>query len=158
MSSGFTEKKARSIAYKMLAACPRTCRQVKAALQKKGADESLAGQIVDELLKAGYLDDREFAVRYIAVRLENKPCGRLYFQGKLIAAGIDRALVEQVLCDAYPAEREKEEAYRFVRTLKERGMDCPQQTLRKLANRGFTGNSARYAVSEEFFAYLDITR
>ncbi|MBS3887036.1 MAG: RecX family transcriptional regulator [Dethiobacter sp.] len=149
MSSGLTLKQIRSLAYKMLAIRTRTSQQVVIYLQKKGAVPALIEQVVAELQEAGYLNDRVFSENYIAVRLEQKPRGQLYFQAKLCAAGIERSLVSQVLCDLYPPEREREEALHFVRIIKGDGVACPHQTLRKLQARGFTGNAARYAVQQE---------
>ena len=157
MSQEITLKRARAIAYKMLSARACTCYQITVALQKKGANNELARQVVAELLEAGYLNDYEFAVTYITTRLEQKPTGPLYFMGKLLSAGLDRSLAGQVLQDLYPPEREIEEACRLVEGLKRRGETCPQKIVRKLTNRGFTGFAARSAVREEFSVCLDIT-
>jgi regulatory protein len=157
MSQEITLKRARAIAYKMLSSRARTCYQITVALQKKGADDELAKQVVAELLEAGYLNDYEFAVAYITTRLEQKPTGPLYFMGKLLSTGIDKALARQVLQDTYPAEREMEEAQRLVEGLKRRGETCPHKIARKLVNRGFNGFAARSAIREEFSACLDIT-
>ncbi len=148
--------------YKMLAVRPRTSQQVITLLQKKGVIQSLIDQVIAEMLEAGYLNDREFSENYIAVRLEEKPRGQLYFQAKLCAAGIERSLAWLVLCDLYPPEREQEKALHFVRILKGNGISCPHKALRKLQARGFTFKAARYAVQQEiltqgeFFANLDI--
>ncbi|MBS3902421.1 MAG: RecX family transcriptional regulator [Dethiobacter sp.] len=137
--------------YKMLAVRPRTSQQVISHLQKKGVIQSSIEQVVAELLEAGYLNDREFSENYLAVRLEEKPRGLLYFQAKLRAAGIERSLAWQVLSDLYPPEREREVALHFVRILKEDGISCPHKALRKLQARGFTCDAARHAVQQEIF-------
>lgn len=59
MNKEMTLKRARSIAFRMLGLRARTCHQVRSALQQKGADEKLAQDVVEELLQAGYLNDRE---------------------------------------------------------------------------------------------------
>jgi regulatory protein len=158
MINDISLKQARSVAFKMLAARARTSAQILQALKRKGATEELAAEVIEELLSAGYLNDREFTINYIAARLEQKPCGPLYLLAKLNAAGICRSLAQEVLAENYPYERQKEEALRLARLLRERGETCPQKAMRKLANRGFTGATIRPAVEEEFFAYLDITQ
>jgi len=149
MNSVLTLEQVRCIAYKMLAARPRTSQQVVTFLQKKGAVPSLIEQAVAELVEAGYLNDRKFIENYLAVRLEEKPRGRLYYQAKLCAAGIERSLACQVLGELYPPEREQEEALLLVRKLKENGGSCPHKVMRKLQTRGFSGNTARHAVQQE---------
>lgn len=149
MSEMLIMKQAQSIACKMLAVRSRTCQQVMVALQRKGIAAPLAGQVVAELMEAGYLNDCEFSENYIAVRLEQKPRGLHYFQARLYAAGIERALAWQVLSRLYPPEREKEEALRFVRILKEGGVCCPHKVQRKLHARGFTGTAIRHAGQQE---------
>lgn len=149
MSSVLTLKQVRCLAYKMLAVRPRTLQQIVTFLQKKGAVPSLCEQVVAELLEAGYLNDRKFCENYLAVRLEEKPRGRLYYQAKLCAAGIERSLVWQVLGDLYPPERELAEALLFAQILKEDGVSCPHKVMRKLQTRGFSGSAARHAVQHE---------
>jgi regulatory protein len=156
MSRELTPKQARSYVFKMLACRARTCTQVLQALQRKGATESLAKAVVEELRESGYLNDRKFTENYIAVRLEQKPCGPLYLLASLYKAGVSRSLAGEILNELYPAERQKEEALRLARQLVQRGETCPQKAARKLVNRGFSPAIVRNAVEEEFFAHLDI--
>ncbi|EEG78511.1 regulatory protein RecX [Dethiobacter alkaliphilus] len=149
MSQEITLKRARGIAFKMLGFRARTCHQVRAALLKKGAPEALAAEVIDELLEAGYLNDREFAQNYLSVRLEQKAHGRRYYLAKLCQAGVDTQLAKEVLEEVYTKHQEEEQAIRFVERLRQRGETCPQKILRKLANRGFSASVSRSALNEE---------
>lgn len=151
-----TLKRARALAYKMLSARARTCRQIRDALHKKGADEETAATVLAELTEAGYVNDREFAVRAVDVKLESKACGPRYLQAVLDRAGVDRSVANEIIGEALPYQREYELAADFVRTLLNRGETCPQKAKRKLANRGFSVSVTHRAVEEEFRIYLDI--
>jgi regulatory protein len=157
MKSEPTLKRARSLAYKMLAARSRTVAQLREGLKRKGMTEELVDLVVAELEADDYLNDRRFAENWIEWRLESRPCGPLYLLSRLVNAGIPLPMAREVLESSYPYERQAGEACRLVRQLAERGEACPQKLLRKLINRGFTASAARRAVEEEFTAHLDIT-
>lgn len=148
-------KKARSIAYRMLGARARTYQQVFTALRQKGASDELVLQVMDELLQAGYINDREYAINYIRTKLECKPYGARYLRVKLEQSGVERSLANEIVQEMV-TPREHELAKSFVKLLLTRGETLPQKAMNKLINRGFSFTVAHRAVEEEFSVYLDI--
>ncbi|MDW7651868.1 MAG: RecX family transcriptional regulator [Bacillota bacterium] len=156
MNEGMTLKRARSAAYKMLAARARSRSQVFEALRRKGADEETAATVLTELQEAGYVDDREYAKQAVRANIEKKPCGPHYLRAVLARAGIARELTEEIILETIPPENEYALAVEFVRTLVRRGETSPAKAMRKLANRGFSATVIHRAVEEEFCKNLDI--
>ena len=148
-------KKARSIAYRMLAARARTYQQMFTALRQKGATDEIVLQVLTELLEVGYINDRDYAENYIRTKLASKSYGSLYLRAKLEQAGIDRSLANEVVQEMVtPSEHEL--ARKFVKLLLTRGETLPKKAMNKLINRGFSFTVAHRAVEEEFSVYLDI--
>ncbi|NLM45462.1 MAG: regulatory protein RecX [Firmicutes bacterium] len=148
-------KKAREIAYRMLAGKARTEKQVRDRLQQKGIAPEAAEAVIRELLELGYVDDRKFAREYIAWRLEGKPLGPCRMRAALLAAGVERKVADEELAAVFTSGVEDEQADRCLsRLLTGKGRDG-RKLLKSLLNRGFSMPAAKRALSRLGIAWQD---
>lgn len=89
--------KAKSYAYRLLAIRPRSIKEIKEKLKKKGIEESLALEVIDYLERLGYLNDCQFASAWVNSRISTKPVGLLKLRYELKDKGIDSKIIEEVL-------------------------------------------------------------
>lgn len=149
-------QKARKTALLMLGRKSRTCRQIADYLSQKGFNETVIRQVIGELTASGYLNDHEYARRYIEKRLEGKPSGPYQVRSALCRFGVEREIIDAAVAEAYGEGQDRLHAARFIRQLRERGGVSPQKLLRKAVSRGFSIAAIHRALEEEFGANLDI--
>ncbi len=124
----------------------KTKRQVKEYLQRKGFDENIIWQVIDKLKEYKYIDDVEYAKRYI--ESTSKASGQKLIDYKLMAKGVkkedilnalDEAQVSYVdsatiLAEKYMRNKEKtkENYYKVYKYLIGRGFSYEQADLATL--------------------------
>ncbi len=82
----------------------RSVAEVRRRLTSAGYRPSLIDRAIDELTRQGYLDDGSFARAWVASRDRARPRGQRALRAELLAKGIDRALVEEVLAERATSE------------------------------------------------------
>ena len=91
------ETTARNFALRLLAIRPRTVRELRDKLARRGhAPEAIAALLAD-LSASGLLDDARFARMWIESRAALKPMGQARLRAELAAKGVDRELVDAAL-------------------------------------------------------------
>lgn len=90
--------KAMSLDY--LAICPRSTLEMERYLGKKKFDATLVREIVNGLREAGYIDDADYAARYIQNKLSRKLVGKQLLARELQKKGIHREIINQALKDS----------------------------------------------------------
>lgn len=76
---------------------PRTIREVERYLDGKGFSSYHRDDVVREMKQQGYLDDRQFALQWIAERRGGKGFGKKMLQQELARKGVSADLVEAAL-------------------------------------------------------------
>lgn len=84
-----------------------------AKLNRAGFDENQTQECVARLENWGYLNDREYGIRRIAV-LQARLKSRNYVAGDLELQGINPDLIQELLAEFYPEDMELEIAHRLL--------------------------------------------
>ena len=125
----------------------KTKRQVKDYLLKKGYNEDVAWQCVDRLKEYGYINDVDYAKRYIEI--SSKKQGRRLIEFKLMQKGIkkeDIALAYDDL-DLNDSEDAKLVAQKYLKN-KEKTKENLAKAYRYLVGKGFNYDQITLALSE----------
>jgi regulatory protein len=91
--------RALDLAYRYLGQRDRTVAEMRRYLEGKRVDPATIDDAVAELTDHGYLDDARYARRFAEDRRELDHWGTERIERKLLAAGVDRALVDAALAD-----------------------------------------------------------
>jgi regulatory protein len=87
-------------AISLLAQRPRSEREIRDHLRRKGYDELVIEPVISRLLERRYLDDDAFARFWIENRTSFRPRGEIALRQELRAKGVDREIVETTMLDA----------------------------------------------------------
>lgn len=124
---------------RFLARRDRTAVQVERYLLSKGASSLQARQIVRRLSDLHYLNDCDYARRWIDKRLVSRPMGQERLKVELRAKGIAETLANQVIADVFREINEEALACRALKAAQCRGRRLTRsQTVRFLHQRGFS--------------------
>lgn len=77
-----------------------TCKEIFDKLRRKGYEEEVAEAVVEELIKAGYLNDARYAEMYIIDSVNLGAKGMYRIRQELLRKGIARDVVENAAADA----------------------------------------------------------
>ena len=80
-----------------LAISPRSAAEMERYLGKKGFDHHLIKEIVEGFRNSGYIDDVDYAARYISNKLGKKLVGKNLLFTELMKKGISRSVIKQAL-------------------------------------------------------------
>lgn len=83
--------------FKLLSYRPHSELELKQKLQKKEYDEKEIRKTIFRLKELKYLDDKDFAKRYIQNRINLRPQGKYFLIQELKQKGIQKNLVEEIL-------------------------------------------------------------
>jgi regulatory protein len=132
----------RKTALDYLAICPRSRAEMERHLAKKGFDHDLATEITAALLESGYIDDADYAARYICNRLGKKLVGKNLLTRELQKRGVHRDIIRQALRESASLQDTFDEVY-DVALKKYATLKSKKNPLAKLAyflqGRGFDG-------------------
>lgn len=106
--------KARDLAAKYLTARMRTRKQVADYLAGKGYDETVVADTIGWLDGYGYLDDGEYAKRFVESRLRSRPRGRAMLRWELQQKGVAAPEIEEAFSEELDSAAEVEAAIRLL--------------------------------------------
>lgn len=89
--------RSKKMALDYLAICPRSAAEMERYLARKRFDNDLVREIVEGLRSAGYIDDADYAARYISNRCGKKLVGKNLLMSELLKRGISRDLIRDAL-------------------------------------------------------------
>lgn len=92
-------KKAITAALNLISFRPRASGELQRKLREKGYATEAAEAAVQRMLDLGYLNDTDFADRWIENRQEHKPRSRKMLQQELSQKGIDREIISEALAE-----------------------------------------------------------
>lgn len=87
-------------AARLLGMRARSAQELLRALDQRGYPEHIAHQVITDFLERGYLDDAEFARRWITVRSELAPRSNRLLGRELKAKGVAPELIDESLEEA----------------------------------------------------------
>lgn len=125
----------------------KTKKQVRTYLLGKGYSDKIAWFVVDKLVEYKYIDDAEYAKRYIEGNSRTQ--GKRLIEYKLMMKGLKKEDVSNIYEDA--DVNDKENAYNLAQKHlknKEITKENLAKTYRYLIGRGFSYEQASYAISK----------
>ncbi len=129
-----SNNKALNYTYRLLGIRPRSVFEMERKLRGKGFNKEIIEKVIDELKNLELLDDEKFAKQWLEERLRYRPCGRFLVKKKLIEKGIAEEIIDKVLEEFLPPEKE----IGFARKIIENKHKEPRQKLILfLKSRGF---------------------
>lgn len=137
-------------AYHFLSFRPRSEKEVKDFLKRKGATEEIWEKIIKKLKKLKYIDDLEFASWWVEQRASFRPKGKMALKMELRQRGISSEIVTQMIEErveelplAKMAARKKIKVYQNLPALKFR-----QKMSSFLSRRGFSWQTIKTVLEE----------
>ncbi|MBL8004083.1 MAG: regulatory protein RecX [Candidatus Kapabacteria bacterium] len=132
----------RSIALQFATYKPRTEKQVRDALNKKGFEHDSIQEAIAFLYSFGYLNDEEYAINFVKASLEKKPMSKKVLQYTLQTKGIPSTIISSVIEQYYPKENITELALKVVekrfRKKSEYTKELIEKELQYLLRKGFS--------------------
>lgn len=107
--------RARVVAYELLARRPWTRKELTERLRRRGAPAAVAAELVAELERSGYVDDRAFARGWAESRARQRALGRQRIAAELRAKGVERELIEAALRETFGEVSEEAQALEVAR-------------------------------------------
>lgn len=92
--------KATESALRLLAVRPRSEKELRDRLRQKDYEPETIDAVMERVRGWGYLDDADFAQRWVSNRIEHRPRGRRLLEQELRQKGIDRETIAETLDDA----------------------------------------------------------
>ncbi|MBO8162542.1 MAG: RecX family transcriptional regulator [Brevibacillus sp.] len=135
--------KAYLTALRLLGIRPRTAAQLEQYLTDKGYSSAIAREVRLLCEERGYIDDRDYARRWVAERIRNRPRGRYALKMELMQKGISMDIAEAALSELDQRE-ELEAARRWLSKRLRREAELPsdsrqlQKILVALTRKGFS--------------------
>ena len=90
-------KRSLNTAYKFLSYQPRSVFEMTGYLEKKKLDQRLIDRIIQHLKDSRYLDDHDFAERYIRSRVDRSPKSKFAMGYELKQKGVNSSVFEPLL-------------------------------------------------------------
>lgn len=149
LRAGDLTRKAIESALRLLAVRPRAEKELRDRLRRKGYDPETIELALERVRGWGYLDDEEFARRWVANRAEHRPRGRRLLEQELRAKGVDRETIASTLDEAGLDETAAAIALAEKSAERLRALDpvvARRRLTGQLARRGFSFEAIAAAV------------
>lgn len=151
-----TEEAARSVAFRQLAAQPRSRAELARAMARRGISPPTAERVLDRLEELQLIDDQAFAQAWVESRHAGRGLARRALAYELRQRGVDESEIDTAL-DQLDDETEEATARALVdRKLRgTRGLPAPTRIRRlvaMLARKGYSGSIAQRVVREALAA------
>lgn len=135
--------------------------EIKQKLKKKGFDEDVIDQALEELSDKGYLNDENFSVKFITEKSELNQWGRKKIESELYKKGVHRKTIQQTLNSFFENLSQDQICLDLVIKRKRHFLREEDTHKRKmkiynyLAGRGFTSSDIKKAMPK-IAAELDV--
>jgi len=132
---------------RMVALGPRSERDLRDRLRRKGFRRAAVDHAVERMQALGYLDDKAYAKLYVESRLAATPRSRRALTFELSRKGVEREIAAAAVEELSDADAAYKAAHRRLRAF--RGLDRQTFTRRMgtfLASRGFSYGVARATI------------
>lgn len=137
---------------KLLARYPRTVAEIRTKLATKHCPAEISQVVIQEMIAQGYLDDQEYAQKWLDNQLTHRPCGRWFCYQKLRTKGIAAELAKETLAVHYPEDKELKIARRLAERKKTEINKPSKERETKIAfylkNKGFADDIIYKIVSD----------
>ena len=141
-------KQAKQRALYLLADMDRTERQLRDKLKQKGYSDEIVNQAVEYVKSFGYINDANYAERFIQSRQTSKSRYEIY--AALCQRGVDRELIEQALDICYAQYSEKDTIRHLIAKKRVVLEECTVHEKKKiydyLLRKGFKNEEIRQVI------------
>lgn len=120
---------------------PRSRREVKTSLLKKGFSHNDIDKVLEELVTKGYLDDLNFAKTYARYLIKTKRLGRIAVTNRFFAHNINQETLKPILdklYDKYPPGLLIDEIVRKKKYPKDSNLINNKKLIDHLKRKGFS--------------------
>lgn len=117
----------------------RSEKEMRDYMLKKHVTTDEIDEIIDYLYHYQYLDDEQFARAFVRDKLHFHPCGRHKLIFALKEKGLDAFIIEDVLEELFPMEKEWEFVTKEFDKCRQKGKNY-QQTMRYLYGKGYSSD------------------
>lgn len=152
MQPGEDVASARRWALRALTRRMHTVHEIRAGLKKRGFTAEVAEEVVAEMIRLKYVDDRQFANIWISSRVAVRLHGRLRLARDLKQKGVPEEIIREAMVQSLTVEEEvncaRKAAEKKVRTLRSGGVKARAALYRHLSSRGFTADVVRAAMAD----------
>ncbi len=140
--------RARNAAYRLLTFRPRSHAELEQKLREREFDESVICEVLADLERLGYVNDRQFAGQWAAARLRLKGLGRRRIERELRRKGVPQEIIREAVAEAVPPDEEREAAVKAaekkLRTMLSVSSDVRMRRLAGfLERKGFSSEITR---------------
>jgi regulatory protein len=135
--------KARNAAYRLLTYRPRSRAELTQKLQDRQFPVAVIEAVLEDLVRFGYVNDRQFAEQFASSRIRLRGFGRRRIEVELRNKGIDRQIIDEALAGVLDIDAEidtaKKAAERKLNTMKAVDREAKYRRLAGfLERRGFS--------------------
>jgi regulatory protein len=102
--------RAKNTAYRYLTFRPRSRAEVEVKLRDKEFSDVVVGQVLSELSRLGYVNDRQFANQWASARVRLRGFGRRRIEQELKRKGVDPEIIRETFAEVFSGEAEVETA------------------------------------------------
>ena len=117
----------------------RSEKEMRDYMLKKHVTTDEIDEFIDYLYHYQYLDDEQFARAFVRDKLHFHPCGRHKLIFALKEKGLDAFIIEDVLEELFPMEKEWEFVTKEFDKCQQKGKNY-QQTMRYLYGKGYSSD------------------
>lgn len=148
---------AKTAAVRLLARRARTRADLEARLRRKGLVAEAIRQALDDLERAGYIDDEQYARDRVAELLRRSPRGQAALMHALTGEGLPWDLAERIVAERLEGEDTGRWAVEAARERAKRLRGLDEETARRrlygyLKRRGFEDGEVLRAIEEALSA------
>ena len=93
-------KEARDYAFLLLSYRARSCQEITERLLRKKYEREIIQEVVEELKRLHYLDDRAFAIEWVESRLKEKR-GKILIRRELLKKGIEKEVIDDSISESF---------------------------------------------------------
>lgn len=120
----------------------RSVEELKKRLKDRGFSERTVNRVIDDFLRVGLLNDKEFALSFVHSKMVQKPMGKRLLKQELLLKGIQEEIAESAVEEVYGVRSEVEVARELIQRRIQRYQGDNDKKLRKklvdfLFRRGF---------------------
>lgn len=152
-------KEARDYAFLLLSYRARSCQEITERLLRKKYERKIISEVVEELKRLHYLDDRAFALEWVEMRLREKRGKRLIRQ-ELLKKGVEKEVIDDSITESLEkiATNEDELAWQAIerkipRYQKLEKMKAYRRIKDFLIRRGFSIETTENTLNKFFQNY-----
>ena len=138
-----SEREMKDYLYKKTLTKPVKNKKTGETYLREGVNSSVTNRVLAQLIEKGYVQDRDFAEYWVRNRFMKKGVSRRKLQAELMAKGVDRSIVDDVL-----QESDRTDNNEIIKIIeKKRNRYDDRKLMQYLARQGFSYDDIKSALA-----------